>query len=691
MTAIPTVPSPRLLLKMKQPFYIYVIWHPSFKEGVDYFNLIYSAFNRKVKEPWTRGIGIPVFLRTRSAENKKRVPEQIDWEKATHNAVIVLSDPELVDAGWDAYFDQLVEEADQLAQSTVYPVALEQNGINLSEKIPTLNFIRLFQKETKEEKQKFLIDKLAHEFCRLLYEQPRISEAEKKETAQPVKLFLSHAKADGVEITDMLKTYIEKDTGLKTFFDVNDIPAGEQFSSSINEGVAGSTLISIHTDAYTTRKWCRAEVLQAKLNNCPMVVVDALDEGEFRSFPYMANAPVIRWNQAPLQKIVATALLTTLNYKYQALYLDYILENYGFSKENYQVLGNSPELLDLAYKPLANAENFKTILYPDPPVGLEEVTILSKYNERMMLTTPLQLISAKTGDSSVNKKNLAVGISISESGGSMDAGVNNLHLQDLTVELARYLLAADYRIAYGGDIKYSGDFNFAELLKEILLTYRAEYKEITSKIDNYAAAPVFDKLNTSFRSDLKPLFNFIRVDAPKEFEAVDDPSQLPDAEKRYYNARCFTEMREVLNSKLAARIILGGKLSGFAGIYPGLVEEAVFALKSKIPVFLIGAFGGCANVIIAALKGGAPTEITEDFQLQKTPAFRELLAAYHSKAAGGTVETINYSEVVSFLNRTGVAGLNNGLSVEENEILFASINVLEIVGLVLKGLSRSIP
>ena len=52
---------------------------------------------------------------------------------------------------------------------------------------------------------------------------------------------------------------------------------------------------------------------------------------------------------------------------------------------------------------------------------------------------------------------------------------------------------------------------------------------------------------------------------------------------------------------------------------------------------------------------------------------------------------IDYAEVVSFLNRTGVAGLNNGLSQEENEVLFSSINVLEIVGLVLKGLSRNIP
>jgi len=45
-------------------------------------------------------------------------------------------------------------------------------------------------------------------------------------------------------------------------------------------------------------------------------------------------------------------------------------------------------------------------------------------------------------------------------------------------------------------------------------------------------------------------------------------------------------------------------------------------------------------------------------------------------------------ESCSFLRTRGVAGLNNGLSADENETLFTSKNLPEIVHLILKGLTH---
>lgn len=43
------------------------------------------------------------------------------------------------------------------------------------------------------------------------------------------------------------------------------------------------------------------------------------------------------------------------------------------------------------------------------------------------------------------------------------------------------------------------------------------------------------------------------------------------------------------------RICLGGKLEGYEGKEPGIVEEARFALEFNKPLYLLGGFGGAAR------------------------------------------------------------------------------------------------
>src|SRR5207247_1977966 len=94
---------------------------------------------------------------------------------------------------------------------------------------------------------------------------------------------------------------------------------------------------------------------------------------------------------------------------------------------------------------------------------------------------------------------------------------------------------------------------------------------------------------------------------PAVFTTPDDPLG------RYAWARSLTVMREEMNKKTSARVILGGQVTGFKGKYPGLLEEALFALRSGKPVYLVGGFGGCTRAIVDALKGGVPEVLTEAF------------------------------------------------------------------------------
>ncbi len=60
---------------------------------------------------------------------------------------------------------------------------------------------------------------------------------------------------------------------------------------------------------------------------------------------------------------------------------------------------------------------------------------------------------------------------------------------------------------------------------------------------------------------------------------------------------------------------------------------------------------------------------------------------FRTDVADGKTTPLDYSEEVRFLQTTGVKGLDNGLSPDENAILFTSRNLPEIVHFLLKGLA----
>ncbi len=63
----------------------------------------------------------------------------------------------------------------------------------------------------------------------------------------------------------------------------------------------------------------------------------------------------------------------------------------------------------------------------------------------------------------------------------------------------------------------------------------------------------------------------------------------------------LTEMRQAMDRECDARILVGGKKTGFMGDTPGLCQEAVLSLEASKPLFVLGGFGGCARDIAIAL------------------------------------------------------------------------------------------
>jgi hypothetical protein len=161
----------------------------------------------------------------------------------------------------------------------------------------------------------------------------------------------------------------------------------------------------------------------------------------------------------------------------------------------------------------------------------------------------------------------------------------------------------------------------------------------------------------------------------------------------------MTAMREAQASTARARILLGGKVGPtltsmpdgrretkwYSGRVPGVVEEALVSLKAGQPLYVIGAYGGAARLVIDLLEGHERNEFTWEFQK----------AAPHSMAMRALYDRYGppWEDYDSMASRFGTAGVSelaarNQLSVEENRELFQCRHVARIRELLLEGLTK---
>ena len=514
----------------------------------------------------------------------------------------------------------------------------------------------------------------------------------------PVMLFLSHAKADGEELAEALRDHIESTSAVQSFFDANDIAPGFDFRSELEGNIERSVLVVLQTDQYASRTWCRREVLWAKSKGCPLVVVNAVRDREDRGFPYLGNAPSLRVDGKDpgwCTQVVGLALREMLRHTWFRANLAN-LEQVGLVPRGMEPSPCPPEVLTLLTRrtPAPSAG----LVYPDPPLGAEERILLSRAAPDMTITTPTSCAGKQpNGRDELPLEGFQVGISISNSPDLSQLGMGAPHLKDVMLELARYLLAQGVRLAYGGDLRPGG---FTEQLLELVWAYDSQKREedlilsperkadiASRRLANYVAWPIHLDYSQTILAQhhLKGVFKFISP--PESLKLSEDQRKVktpPDTpEHRYWWFRCLTVMREQMASNIDARVVLGGKIRGYAGGIPGLLEEVLMAVRCSQPVFLIGGMGGCTRAIIDAVEGRHPKELTAEYQAESEGYGKFLDYLKQRPDAVG----VDYQAMVDELQQAGVAGLNNGLSEDENRELFKTPHIPMMVSLILKGLA----
>lgn len=648
---------------IKMPLSVYVLYHKDYKEGKEIYTYMYHLLCRDPERPLTDGIDIPVFLRT--GGGGQEIPK-IKFDQSSKNAIFLLVDELMYCCPtWKEYIKSLLLTLDE--NTKIYPISLFKYAYDINTDLQKKQFVIL---------KSFSVKSNWNEFQTRIFD--ILIRFITKKDIQKLKLFISHSKKEVDNLGEIkakeLRDFLRTDTKLDSFFDANDIVDGYDFEKQIKANVERSLFIILETNTYSDREWCRIEALAGKRNKVPGIVVSLVNGSVKRSFPYLGNVPVIRYNNSWVE-VTNLLLRTALDQYYQEKLLIEIRNS--IAPDDYCILPFAPELLSFSL-----IDKKKKILYPEPPLGSEEIDFLKTFESRASFMTPMQAYSEVS--KSLNDKTIA--ISISDSEDIQHYGGDEALLKDITIELSRHILVAGGRLIYGGDLREQG---FTELFADLSCQYGKHEKtdRDIKYFTNYFAWPIYLNLTKTHESDFEhSRVSIVKVDAPEECpqNLIDDFIAPNSPENSFLWAKSLTKMRLQMEEDVDARILLGGPTYGYKGRYSGIIEEFIISQAKEHPIYLLGGFGGASTAIVDIIEGTLP-ETYLFGEAEKDSSYTDFLKYYNKKE---NIDPINYTKVYKGIRDNGIAGLRNGLNNEENRLLFHSTNVLEIVALILKGLNN---
>lgn len=290
---------------------------------------------------------------------------------------------------------------------------------------------------------------------------------------------------------------------------------------------------------------------------------------------------------------------------------------------------------------------------------------------------------AKDEYSFLRGKRIAISVSVSEELEYL--GLSSEHLDDISIEIARYLIVNGATMLYGGDLRQGG---FTKLFAELSYQYKYLHDK-ERRFVNYFPFPnsisvTLDEKANFIKQQVEPVI----LEVPEHLGEIDIERRYEprtNVGDKYIFSECFADMRIRMAKDSDARILLGGMQKNYLGYIPGIIEEAYQSLAAKKPIYILGGFGGAAKSLATVLQGGKPKELSNEFQYDT-----DFLIEFRKYCQGKSSINTDYDYLVSFFqeNPLELISEKNGLSVDENKILFESTNIHELVFLIIKGLQN---
>lgn len=197
-----------------------------------------------------------------------------------------------------------------------------------------------------------------------------------------------------------------------------------------------------------------------------------------------------------------------------------------------------------------------------------------------------------------NFSKLRVAISVSESADLQRLGFSEAHLRLVLGEIARTVLVHGGSLIYGGHLLPTGYTTF--LVRE-LERYRHPDRPLQICLPWSEHATLdFEALEKRKRAyGLYALVTCLDIHGV-EVQRVNGQA-LQNELSHEERVQSLSAMRRFVANSCDCRILIGGKLRDYQGAIPGVIEEAVLALRSSTPLLLAGGFGGATAEILRAI------------------------------------------------------------------------------------------
>lgn len=300
-------------------------------------------------------------------------------------------------------------------------------------------------------------------------------------------------------------------------------------------------------------------------------------------------------------------------------------------------------------------------------------------------------------------------------------GMGLEHLKELLIRLARSILRQGASLAWGGDWEKREDNFTYDLLQ--LISAEQEDNSIggpdsnlqIGTLFNHSAWPHYLRISRSIEAQWVNTCRIVRV---TQLDAGFSPNDLARDEevgaatpRAIFNAAVtLSAMRRLTMEGMSidipdvsapekipsvnARMLFGGKLEGFTGFMPGVLEEALVTLEYKRPLYILGGFGGVAETLAHAILGQGnrrPEELTLEWLKERNPNLSKLLEiAEGFPLPQGARTTADFLDALfAFVKKARTSPsrvLGTGLSDEDTRKLMTTRDISTAVSLVRQGL-----
>ncbi len=262
------------------PLQLLLFRHPDDPDSVHFEDAVLRAFQggREAGGYLATGDDLGIQLEAFSAVPSRDATTTLD--AFCHTLAVVLVDRALLDKGGEALWNWLAQCWTHIDSSNgkhaMLAVAMDERvGHAFSSKRPSLAAVQLLAVHDLGERAirpAMLALRMLHG-CRILLAGALPVVPGQK--AGFLRLFISHAKMDGLPLARALKHQIESLRWLEDFYDADDLPSGCNWQLELERGVGSSLIVMLRTEAYDGRPWCQQEVLWADEYATPAVLVEA--------------------------------------------------------------------------------------------------------------------------------------------------------------------------------------------------------------------------------------------------------------------------------------------------------------------------------------------------------------------------------------------------------------------------------